>query len=274
MAVDISVIIPTFRRPVQLREAILSVLHQSGAEIEILVVDDSPERSAEAVVESIRDARIVYMTNPQPTGGFPSRVRNFAWPRATGGLVHFLDDDDMIPQGYYAAVKAVFSERPDVGVVFCRIEPFGNCSSEQLQHETKYFAEAARLAAICQRLGLKTAFAACLMFHWAIVVCSAGILRRDCLVHLGGFDPELRLREDVDFYVRAMRHFGVFFLDQVGLNYRIGSPSLMHASKLNELELLQLRDAQLRTYAKYKQEWGILEFYALKVFSRTFLKIV
>jgi hypothetical protein len=47
----------------------------------------------------------------------------------------------------------------------------------------------------------------------------------------GRFDPEMRLREDVDFHARAMRHFGVYFLDRVGLQYRIGSLSLMHSPK-------------------------------------------
>lgn len=273
-SIDFSVIIPTFRRPVELRCAILSALEQTGVEIEILVVDDSPERSAETVVTSLQDPRIIYMVNPDPSGGFPSRVRNFAWPHARGSFVHFLDDDDIVPQGHYAAVMAVFSKQSDVGVVFCRIEPFGNCSKDQLQHEKEYFAEACRLATICQRLSPRTAFVACLMFHWAILVCSAGILRRDCLVRLGGFDPELRLREDVDFYARAMRHFGVCFLDQVGLLYRIGSPSLMHSPNLTELDVRQLREAQLRTNTKYQREWGIFEFYALKLFARTVLKIL
>ncbi len=273
-AVDLSVIIPTFRRPAELRCAILSALEQSGVEIEVLVVDDSPERSAEAVVKSLQDSRLIYLPNPQPSGGFPSRVRNLAWPHARGNLVHFLDDDDIIPPGHYAAVKSVFSKHPDIGVVFCRIEPFGNCSKEQLQHETEYFAEAARLASICRRLGPRSLYVACLMFHWAILVCSAGILRRDCLVRLGGFDPELRLREDVDFYARAMRHFGVFFLDQVGLRYRIGSPSLMHSPKLSESDLQQLREAQLRTNTRYKREWGAFEFYMLKLFARTVLKVL
>jgi glycosyltransferase involved in cell wall biosynthesis len=272
--IDFSVIIPAFRRPAELRCAILSALEQREVVVEILVVDDSPERSAEAVVTSLQDSRIIYLVNPQPSGGFPSRVRNLAWPHARGNFVHFLDDDDIVPQGHYAAVKAVFSEQPNIGVVFCRIEPFGSCSSEQLEHEKGYFAEASRLATICQRLGPKTAFVACLMFRWAIVVCGAGILRRDCLARLGGFDPELRLREDVDFYARAMRRFGVCFLDQVGLMYRIGSPSLMHSPNMTELDVRQLREAQLRTNTKYQQDWGILEFYALKLFARTVLKIL
>jgi glycosyltransferase involved in cell wall biosynthesis len=271
--VDFSVVMPTFRRPAELRIAISSVLAQAGVEVEVIVADDSPERSAEAVVSSLQDPRVTYMAG-QPSGGFPSKVRNLAWPHARGNFVHFLDDDDIVPQGHYAAVKAVFIKQPDIGVVFCRIAPFGNCSKEQLQHETEYFAKAARLASFCQRLGSRKAFVACLMFRWAIMVCGAGMLRRDCLVHLGGFDPELRLREDVDFYSRAMRRFGVYFLDQVGLQYRIGSPSLMHAPVLTELDLRQLQEAQSRTNARYKREWGAFEFYALKLFARTLLKIV
>ena len=198
-AVDLSVIIPTFHRSAELRCTILSALEQSGVEIEVLVVDDSPERSAEAVVKSLQDSRLIYIPNPQPSGGFPSRVRNF---------------------------------------------------------------------------GPKSVYVACLMFHRAILVCSAGILRRDCLVRLGGFDPELRLREDIDFYARAMRHFGVFFLDQVGLRYWIGSPSLMHSPTLSESDLQQLREAQLRTNTRHKREWGALEFYMLKLFARTVLKVL
>jgi glycosyltransferase involved in cell wall biosynthesis len=270
--IDFTVVIPTFRRPVELREAISSVLDQREVEIEIFVVDDSPERSAESVVASINDPRVTYLANPKPSGGFPSAVRNLGWPCASGDFVHFLDDDDIIPPGHYAAVKNLYAKHPNVGVVFCRIDPFGNCSPAQLQHEKLYFEKAALLALLCERLRSRRAFVACLMFHWALLVCSAGILRRQCLDPLGGFDSQLRLREDVDLYARAMRQFDVCFLDRVGLRYRIGSPSLMHAPNLTQRDVDDLRAAQDRTNARYKSTWGIFEFYALKLFARTILK--
>ncbi|WP_161491817.1 glycosyltransferase family A protein [Bradyrhizobium centrolobii] len=121
--IDFTVVIPTFRRPAELREAISSVLAQSEVEIEIIVVDDSPERSAESVIASINDARVAYLANPNPSGGFPSAVRNLGWPSGRGDFVHFLDDDDVIPPGHYAAVKHAFAKHPNVGVVFCRIDP-------------------------------------------------------------------------------------------------------------------------------------------------------
>jgi glycosyltransferase involved in cell wall biosynthesis len=271
---EFSVITPTFRRPQQLRSAVLSALDQRDVEVEVIVMDDSPERSAEPVIAGLRDPRVRYFANPQPTGGYPSVVRNLAWPHATGEFIHFLDDDDIVPPGHYAAVKAAFAERPKVGLVFGRIEPFGDCSKEQLEREIQYFRESARLSRICQRFGDSLPFVACLMFRWAILVCSGGVVRRECVERTGGFDPQLRLREDVDFYARVARDFGVYFLDQNGLNYRIGSPSLMHAPQLSEHEEKQLREARLRTNSKYIREHGWIEFYLLKLFSRTFLKFL
>ena len=144
MPVDFTVVIPTFRRPAELREALASVLRQTGVTLEVLVVDDSPEGSAEEAVLSLGDTRISYQKNPHPTGGFPSVVRNLAWPQAQGDFLHFLDDDDIVPEGHYAAVKRALAENPKVGLVFGRIEPFGACPEEQLRHEQDYFARAAR----------------------------------------------------------------------------------------------------------------------------------
>ena len=84
MPVDFSVVIPTYRRTIELTEAIASVQAQTGVSWEMLVVDDSPEGGAETVVTGLGDARIGYIRNPRPTGGIPSAVRNLAWPRASG----------------------------------------------------------------------------------------------------------------------------------------------------------------------------------------------
>jgi glycosyltransferase involved in cell wall biosynthesis len=112
ISIDFSVVIPTFRRPTELVEAISSVLRQRDATIEVFVIDDSPEGSAEEVIKGLRDARVNYVKNPSPTGGVPSVVRNIGWPMANGTFVHFLDDDDIVMDGHYAEVKAAFAANP------------------------------------------------------------------------------------------------------------------------------------------------------------------
>jgi glycosyltransferase involved in cell wall biosynthesis len=273
MSIDFSVVIPTFRRPVQLLEAIASVLRQEGSKIEIVVVDDSPEGSAKEAITSLRDPRIVYLKNPKPTGGVPSLVRNLGWPMASGEFIHFLDDDDLVAEGHYAAVKTAFAANPAVGLVFGRIEPFGTGPAEQLDHERRYFADAARKAAISGRFGNRFAFTGRMLFEKALLVCSSSTIRRECLTTLGGFDPSIRLMEDADYHVRAMRKCGALFLDRTAIHYRVGSPSLMHSPNPSDIQKQEERLGHRQMRAKYRNKYGALEFYALAFFTRTVLKI-
>lgn len=268
--IDISVVIPTFRRPKPLAEALASVLAQSGVSIEVFVVDDSPEGSAREVVEKIGDKRVSYLKNPKPTGGYPSVVRNLAWPHTQGEFVHFLDDDDIVPDGHYQAVKEAFSQHPQIGLIFGRIEPFGDAPSEQLQHEREYWAAAAKRAQLCAKFGSKWAFAAQMLFDFTLLVCSDGIVRRDCVVALGGFDPQIRLVEDVEFYTRVIRYSGAYFMDRVALRFRISFPSLFHNSvELSEKQWAELREARKRQHAKYRAQHNLFEFYLLRLFARS-----
>jgi glycosyltransferase involved in cell wall biosynthesis len=273
MPIDISVVIPTFRRPLLLTEALASVLRQTGATLEVFVIDDCPDGSAREVVAGLCDPRVTYTANPQPTGGFPSIVRNLGWPRATGTYVHFLDDDDIVPDGHYAAVKDAFESHPGVGLVFGRIEPFGGCPPEQLQHERDYFAAATRNAARCSRFG-KFAFVGWTLFGSALLVCSAGVVRRKCVADLDGFDPCMRLMEDADFYCRVMRTCGAHFMDRITLHYRIGSPSLMHAPDPTPEQRQAEQEGIRRIWSNYRNDHGLLEFLALAALTRLFLKYI
>src|SRR5262245_23068129 len=100
--VDIAVVIPTFRRPKQLAAALESVLAQD-VRVEVVVVDDSPEQSARETVEGFGSIWVKYVANPHPSGGRPSRVRNLGWPLTRAPVLHFLDDDDLVPEGHYRA---------------------------------------------------------------------------------------------------------------------------------------------------------------------------
>jgi glycosyltransferase involved in cell wall biosynthesis len=274
MTVDFSVVIPTFRRPRELRESIASALGQQGVTVEVCVVDDSPEGSAAAVVSELADSRVTYVKNPLPTGGIPSVVRNLGWPLAQGVFLHFLDDDDIVVQGHYAAVMAAFARRANVGLVYGRVEPFGSAAAQQLEHERRYFAAAARKSLASGRFGVRWAFTARMLFDAALLVCSASVIRSACVAQLGGFDPHIRLMEDADFHVRAMRQFGVHFLDRPAIRYRIGSPSLMHSPNPSREQLAAELEGRRLMQSKYRQARGVVEFYALALFARTVLRIL
>ena len=112
-----------------------------------------------------------------------------------------------------------------------------------------------------------------MLFDKALLVCSASVIRRECLERLGGFDPEIRLMEDADYHLRAIRECGAVFIDRVAVHYRIGSPSLMHSPNPTEAQREEEHLGHRQMQIKYRKQRGVLEFYALALFTRTVLKI-
>ncbi len=116
MLSTVSVLIPTFRREALLRGAIESCLnqHEFGRDrLQVVVVDNSPEASAEEVVaEVVQKAgaaapQVVYLHEPKP--GI-SHARNTALRASSGDLIVFLDDDQIAAPGMLAAYAAAWHE--------------------------------------------------------------------------------------------------------------------------------------------------------------------
>jgi glycosyltransferase involved in cell wall biosynthesis len=267
MLVDISVIIPTFRRPKQLAEALSSALSQSGFSLEVIVLDDSPDGSAQSVVEKLKDPRIQFAKRDNPTGGRPARVRNQGWRRATGEFVHFLDDDDRVIAGAYSKLVKALRDHPKVGVAFGVVKPFGN-NPQVLAEQTAYFKNAAFRARWAHRIGSRRLMVANMLFKPTVLVNSACLLRRSCIEPLGGYDEDLTVFEDVDFHLRAIRRFGCVFVDAPVLEYRTGAPSIMHDMQGRERGNTAYKQIQRH----YRQDHGAAEFVLMKVLSRTVLR--
>jgi glycosyltransferase involved in cell wall biosynthesis len=116
MLSTVSVLIPTFRREALLRGAIESCLNQQefGRDrLEVVVVDNSPEASAEeAVAEVVQKAgdaapRVIYRHEPKP--GI-SHARNTALRASSGDFIVFIDDDQVASPGMLAAYAAAWRE--------------------------------------------------------------------------------------------------------------------------------------------------------------------
>jgi glycosyltransferase involved in cell wall biosynthesis len=270
---EFSIVIPTFRRPLLLREALNSVFAQGDISLDIVVVDDSPEGSAAETVRALGDPSVRYVKNPSPSGGVPSKVRNLGLTSCRGAFVHFLDDDDLVPAGYYERLRREFAANPKVGVMFGRVEPFGAGPADQLAREMEFFRKAERRAKFCERLRLSWPFVGQMLFGHVLLVCSSAVLRRACVEAVGGFDPNVALHEDRDFLIRAMRKCGVKFLDCLSLNYRIGYPSLMHGVDPSEQQLALERESAKLLREKYLKAHGPVEYYGLKIATRLLDKI-
>jgi glycosyltransferase involved in cell wall biosynthesis len=92
--VAVSVVVPTHDRKHFLRQTLRSIVRQTGADLEVLVVDDgSPPGQVEGVVAALSDDRVQVLRNETPRGVSAARNRGVA--AARGVWVAFCDDDDL-----------------------------------------------------------------------------------------------------------------------------------------------------------------------------------
>jgi glycosyltransferase involved in cell wall biosynthesis len=111
----VSVVIPTYERPDRLRRAIESVLAQRYARWELLVVDDGGQLDSRRVVEEVEDPRVKWQRIEHAGAG---AARNAALSIATGELIAYLDDDNVMDVDWLYAVVWAFEHHPDVEVAY------------------------------------------------------------------------------------------------------------------------------------------------------------
>jgi GT2 family glycosyltransferase len=261
---DVSVIIATYRREELLLEAIASACSQPGLSVEVVVVDDSPEGSAEESVRSVKDPRVRYVHRATPSGGRPGAVRNDGVALTRTPLIHFLDDDDRLFDGSLQHLAAAL-DATGRAMAFGRVVPFGDDTTVREQQRA-YFK---RVTGVARRIRGRRWFAAQLLFRDMLFMNSACMIRRDAFEAFGGYDPALRCCEDVDLFLRLGRARGFTFVDRDVLHYRVGAPSIMNELRRTggPSERAMMHESYRKMHDQYKRDHGVLEYRALQVFA-------
>ncbi len=105
-----SFIIPVYNRPDEVSELLESLARMSGADFEVIVVEDGSDVSCATVVEKYsKDLSIKYLV--QENAG-PGRARNCGAERAEGEYLLILDSDCVVPPGYLQAVEKELATEP------------------------------------------------------------------------------------------------------------------------------------------------------------------
>jgi glycosyltransferase involved in cell wall biosynthesis len=88
----ISVVIPTFRRPLPVKRAVQGVLRQTYTALQVVVVIDGTDDGTRAAIDGLNDPRTVVVETGCNRG--PAEARNVGVRHATGRYIALLDDDD------------------------------------------------------------------------------------------------------------------------------------------------------------------------------------
>ncbi len=109
----VSIIMPTYHRPHCIRDAIRSIQAQSYPNWELIVSDNGGDDY------HFKDKRIVVIDSTGVASA--AYARNQAIPHATGDLLGFLDDDDLMYPDYLGSFVRVFEAMPRVQMVKCQM---------------------------------------------------------------------------------------------------------------------------------------------------------
>ena len=111
----VSVIMPCYNYGRFLRESVESVLSQTYADIELIVVDDGSTDNTQFVLESINDPRL---RNIRIDNSGVSTARNTGLDAARGDFIAFIDADDIWMKDKLKRQMDLVKDHPSVGLVF------------------------------------------------------------------------------------------------------------------------------------------------------------
>lgn len=201
----VSVLLPIYNTPEDfLREAVESILEQTFADFELLILNDSPQNEKlDAIIASYDDKRIRYFKNDRSLG--IAEGHNFLFEKARGEYLAMMDHDDRSRPERLARQVAFMDAHWEVGICSTAYRRFGRIGKRGT------IVNPPDDAAIRSLLLFK-----CPLLH------PASMMRRSVMVEHGlRWNPQYVSANDVMLYLDFSHHSKLANLTDVLYDYRM-----------------------------------------------------
>ncbi len=201
----ISVIIPLYNKAPYIEKAIRSVFAQTYTDWELIVIDDGSTDNSVSVVEMMHcivssdKVRLIQQKNAGV-----STTRNRGVEMTQGEYICFLDADDWWNEYFLEEISKAIVAYPDAGIIATNYWYVKNgrqrvCVQNMQDGYMDYIAAYLHQMKVGGGMPL-----------WTGAVC----VRKDVFLAIGGFNPQLRLGEDFDLWIRIAHDYKVAFVDK------------------------------------------------------------
>ena len=196
----VSVVIPTRQRPLLVARAVESVLFQTYANLEVIVVIDGPDGATQKALGNFSDARLRVVALLRSVGG--AAARNVGVQNATGAWIAFLDDDDeWLPERVERQLGVGLCSSHASPIISSRLIA-RSPTADYVWPVTVPFTPIADY--LMQRKGL---------FQGDGLIQTSTLLMPSALMRMCPFNERLKKHQDWDWLIRAMSY------DEVGIEF-------------------------------------------------------
>jgi glycosyltransferase involved in cell wall biosynthesis len=212
----IDVIVPTLNRPKQLSQCLESILNQTYNNLRIIIVDGgNTSRTEEVINESHGEANEVEILHvSQSPRGLPA-ARNKAISKSTADYIAFLDDDDIWYPRKLKSQAQRLAEDDQVGLVYTGInirQKNGHQIAKALpEHQGNIHKQ--------------------LLARNEIGTPSCILVKSEVVTEVGGFDEDLTMCADWDFYIRVSKSFRINYVKEILVEKQFHSDAMLDNSK-------------------------------------------
>lgn len=232
----VSVIIPTFNRANNLHIAILSVINQTYANWEIIIVDDNSSDETETVIRQYINNKIniKYFKHDKNYGA--SFARNTGINKSAGEYLSFLDsDDEWLPEHLMMSIEAMQKHNVEISYSFWIEKNFNREEErifekgESLRKRFDKAIEDSYITMIDDKIAFLKAPAYIEYANINKVYCNhinTLVMSKKVIKECGYFDTKLYTSEDDDFSFRILLKYNALVIMEYLFIYHQGSDNL------------------------------------------------
>jgi len=239
--IELSVLIPVHNAEDFIQHAVESVLAESIAGMEVVVVDDG---STDRSIARIQDLPIRIIR--QPARG-EAAARNSAVRAARGKYISFLDADDVITAGGLEARMDFLNNHPAEGAVggfpTSLIDEKGALLAKVFEKMSRLYTFPFRLTDAFYRSG-----------QFFPVSCALYMYRRDVFDRVGEYDETLRVAPDCEFHFRILRTLEIPMMRVPTFERRLHAQNLSLTG--GKASPLVFKDSILNTVRQINAQYG------------------
>ncbi len=255
----LSVIMPTYNHGAYIAESLESIFSQAVSDLEVIIVDDgSTDITFEVIDGFLRRYGAEKVILLKQNRGGPAAARNLGISKARGRLVAFLDSDDVWLPGTLRKRLDYLVAHPEVVLVSSDVTNFG----EKGIIDESYFR-----SRHCYEAFKASSYDLSDLFTFILDICmvftSTVVVRKECLVEMGGFDRSFPVGEDKELYFRIGRRYKMTALPEIMLLRRIHSSNISSGDTIRRKTYLaildKIKNQDPSYYAANKQRldlWG------------------